>query len=337
MTKGHIQSLTMYYPDNKPLVTVGITSFNRPKWLYQTLSSVKNQTYSNLEIFVCDDASFLPEVDQTINSFIKIASNIKYLNHYKRKGPITNLNQILEKSNGKYFIWLCDDDWIDSTYIEKCVSFMENNPDYSLTVGKTNFYVGDSFLFEGCRINIEEDDRLRRIFSFYKQALGTANSPNFGVIRKELLLKVNLRNIAGHDNILVSNLAYMGKIKTLETTHINRRLGGASETLQKLSKIYSYSKFEQKLPYLSLCINIIKDIIINSNIYNRSSFSSRCFLALKLLVDILLNLKKYFTRYKMRMIDTLEKKYLFLESQMNNIEKVENNEPIYISCNSTLQ
>lgn len=41
----------------RPLVSVIVTSFNRPELLKQTIQSVQSQTYTNLEVIVVDDGS----------------------------------------------------------------------------------------------------------------------------------------------------------------------------------------------------------------------------------------------------------------------------------------
>ncbi len=42
---------------SRPLVSVIVTSFNRPQMLRQTVLSIQKQTYTNIEVIVVDDGS----------------------------------------------------------------------------------------------------------------------------------------------------------------------------------------------------------------------------------------------------------------------------------------
>ena len=42
---------------NCPLVSVIVVTYNSSKYIIETLDSIKNQTYSNLEIIITDDSS----------------------------------------------------------------------------------------------------------------------------------------------------------------------------------------------------------------------------------------------------------------------------------------
>ena len=43
--------------DQEPLVTIGIAVYNGAKYIPETLASISNQTYRNIEIVIEDDFS----------------------------------------------------------------------------------------------------------------------------------------------------------------------------------------------------------------------------------------------------------------------------------------
>ncbi len=93
-------------------VSVIIPTFNRFKYLLNTIESVKNQTYTNLEIIVINDRSSQPEY----YNYNWEANNIIIINLDKNSKDIFGFpcpnyvrNEGIKKSTGKY-IAICDDD-----------------------------------------------------------------------------------------------------------------------------------------------------------------------------------------------------------------------------------
>ena len=94
------------------LVSVIIPTFNRFSYLLNTIESVKNQTYKNLEIIVVNDKSTETEYynydwDSNNIKIIHLDSNTKQIFGYACAGYVRNKG--IEKSSGKY-IAFCDDD-----------------------------------------------------------------------------------------------------------------------------------------------------------------------------------------------------------------------------------
>lgn len=305
-----------------PLVTVGITSFERPFTLKQTVQSVLNQTYKNIEIFICDDFSANFNIEKTLEDIVALNPSIKIITKTKRTGLTESVNSMASMAKGKYFFWICDDDWIDKNYVEKCVDFLEDNSDYVLATGTTKFYMNEIFAYEPGKINVEEEDKIKRFNSFHNQCLGTANCPDFGLIRLELLKNTPLKNILGHDNILIGNLAISGKIKTLEDVYIYRRLGGCSETLTKAAITNNYSIYEQNIPFLALYTNIITDIFTFNSSYKPSGLLSKLYLFSSFTFNLILNFLDKCYVYKKRdtkNINATELKEAVLQNEFLNL------------------
>ena len=86
----------------KELISVIITNFNKQKYLYKSLKSLKNQKYNNFEVILFDDNS----TDNSINVIRKFKKVIIIKNKKKRlnSSPLNQINGILktfDKSKGK--------------------------------------------------------------------------------------------------------------------------------------------------------------------------------------------------------------------------------------------
>lgn len=107
------------------LVSVCIATNNREYLLPNTIKSVQNQTYKNLEIFVVDDAS-TDGTKKVVEQFIKHDKRIKYIRHVENKGLAAARNTAIFNSTGKYFTFIDDDDQWDEIFIEEFVKLAES-------------------------------------------------------------------------------------------------------------------------------------------------------------------------------------------------------------------
>ncbi|WP_347275217.1 glycosyltransferase family 2 protein [Candidatus Kuenenia sp.] len=112
-----------------PLITIAIPTYNRAdNYLKQAIQCAINQTYSNIEIIVSDNCS-TDNTEAVVKDFND--PRIRYFRQEKNIGANNNFNFCLEQAKGVYFLFLMDDDLIDSDFIEKCM----NGVDYNINVG----------------------------------------------------------------------------------------------------------------------------------------------------------------------------------------------------------
>lgn len=109
-----------------PLVSVIIPTYNRAHLIATTIESVRQQTYSNLEILIVDDAS----KDNTAEVVKAIAdSRIRYIcNKTNQKASITRNNGV-QAATGDYIAFLDSDDVWFPTKIERQLEAIQNHPD----------------------------------------------------------------------------------------------------------------------------------------------------------------------------------------------------------------
>lgn len=105
-------------------VSVIIPCFNDGRYLRESLQSVKNQTYDNIEIIICNDGSTdeltLQVLDECSNAGIMVL-------HLTNRGPAVARNKGIKIATGKYILPLDADDCIEKSYIEKAVKTIEKD------------------------------------------------------------------------------------------------------------------------------------------------------------------------------------------------------------------
>lgn len=123
----------------KPKVSVVIPTYNQEKYIAETLESVLNQTYKNLEIVVADDCSKDNTV-QIISYYAERDKRIKPLFASHNQGISKNFNRAFDACTGKYVAFLGGDDVMFPEKIARQVSFLEDNQDFVLVQHDMELY-----------------------------------------------------------------------------------------------------------------------------------------------------------------------------------------------------
>jgi glycosyltransferase involved in cell wall biosynthesis len=112
---------------SSPLVSVMIITYNQDNYIKETLNSVLNQEYSNLQIVVADDAS----TDSTHSILMeykrKFPNTVEVVFNEKNLGITGNCNAGLALCTGKYIAVLGGDDIFLPGKLIKQVSLMESD------------------------------------------------------------------------------------------------------------------------------------------------------------------------------------------------------------------
>lgn len=116
-----------------PLVSVVVPCYNHEKYVKDTIESIINQTYKNIELIVIDDGS----KDNSVSVIQELSDKYGFtFIHRPNKGLSATLNEGIKLSKGKYFCACASDDIYVLDKIEKQVQFMESNLEYGMCYGK---------------------------------------------------------------------------------------------------------------------------------------------------------------------------------------------------------
>ncbi|MEK0084513.1 glycosyltransferase family 2 protein [Benzoatithermus flavus] len=141
-------------------MSIGLPVFNGENFLEDAARSVLAQTFDDLELVICDNAS----TDRTGEIARDLAASdprVRYFRNERNLGAAPNYNRTWHESRGEYFKWLSHDDRLTPTYVEATVTALDAAPDAVL-----------------CNSVVDYIDEHGIVFATYDSDLGAASGPD---------------------------------------------------------------------------------------------------------------------------------------------------------------
>ena len=98
-------------------ITIGVPVYNGADLLDESMSCLARQSYSDLQIFIFDNAS-TDGTSERARAWEKKDSRFKHVLQPKNVGGLFNFRDSLLIANTKWFMWRADDDLSDDNYIQ---------------------------------------------------------------------------------------------------------------------------------------------------------------------------------------------------------------------------
>ncbi|QLF92471.1 glycosyltransferase [Pseudomonas sp. ABC1] len=114
-----------------PLVSVVIPAFKR-EYIESVLTSVFAQTYTALEVVICNDSPTSHVADAIERVRWRSPFPIRHFKNETALGELDNTVKAIRLAQGKYIKFLHDDDLLEPDCIRELVTVMENEPDIVL-------------------------------------------------------------------------------------------------------------------------------------------------------------------------------------------------------------
>jgi glycosyltransferase involved in cell wall biosynthesis len=205
-------------------VSVGLPVWNGERFVEDAIRSVLAQTYDDLELVICDNAS----TDRTAEICRDLAAGdrrVRVLSNQENLGAAFNYNRVFAESRGRYFKWLAHDDRLLPGYVAATVAALEARPDAVL-----------------CNTLVDYIDAAGQRIATYDSGIGRADHANvaerlavvvlhshscvdfFGTIRHAALVDSDLHGTYhGADRVLLAQLALRGRLLQLPTPLVEMR------------------------------------------------------------------------------------------------------------------
>jgi glycosyltransferase involved in cell wall biosynthesis len=116
---------------DQPLVSIITPSYNQAAFLEQTLRSVLDQDYPNLEYLVVDGGSD----DGSVEIIKRYESRLAWWVSEKDRGQAEAINKGLARAKGDYVTWLNSDDFYLPGAIRSAVEVLQARPETALVYG----------------------------------------------------------------------------------------------------------------------------------------------------------------------------------------------------------
>ena len=116
---------------SQPLVSIITPSFNQARFLEQTMRSVLEQDYPNLEYIVIDGGSS----DGSLEIIQKHVDRLAYWQSQKDKGQTDAINQGFARATGEILAWLNSDDILYPGAVSAAVRQLQEHPEVGMVYG----------------------------------------------------------------------------------------------------------------------------------------------------------------------------------------------------------
>jgi len=172
--------------NNLPLVSVPVIVYNSAKTVIDTLDSIYNQTYPNIELIVSDDWSTDNTVEicrQWIEEHKDRFVRTELLTVEKNTGISANCNRAQEACQGEWVKGIAGDDLLLEDCVETFLTYVQNNPSAHFLFSPIKVIGGDLYviseyekMFRDRSILLSTQDRVKQLQSIIWGVLPAAPS-----------------------------------------------------------------------------------------------------------------------------------------------------------------
>lgn len=200
-------------PATNTLVSIGLPVRNGEHVLASAVQSVLEQDYRHLELVISDNASD-DGTEDICRELARSDPRVRYYRQPENIGLLNNFIRVLELSEGAYFKWLGDDDWLAPGYVSRCVEEFAEDAALVLVATQQEYIDSDG----GRKTNTYDASRMRskRPVDRFAEMLHLLNEshllldPLYGLTRRATVATIPRVNMLREDEIFAAKLALAG-------------------------------------------------------------------------------------------------------------------------------
>lgn len=206
-----------------PKLSIGLPVYNGEEYLRQAIDSILQQTFTDYELIISDNAS-VDGTAQICADYARKDARVRYYRQERNIGAAENFNTVFERARGSYFKWAAHDDVLDPEFLEKCVQVLDSDPSVVLVYSKANRidmhgnWAG-TYDYDMRVSHPQAHVRFADLILINHFCIAV-----FGVIRRDLLAKTPLiGKYVGSDRTLLAETSLLGRLVELPEYLFHRR------------------------------------------------------------------------------------------------------------------
>jgi abequosyltransferase len=207
--------------DKKPRLTISIPTYNRSKYLGETLRQLHSELAgcdrSEVEIIVSDNTS-LDETESVVTKVIESGLELTYIRNKENIGSDANIAQCFKLAQGKYVLILGDDDLFVDGALSKLLDELRDS-EYGVVCLRSYGFDHDfrkEYPGEG-----SNNKSYNKTGAFLADIGPLITFISGCVINKSLLPKINANDYCG-ENLVQVHLVIQASVKAKQNLLINR-------------------------------------------------------------------------------------------------------------------
>ena len=208
-------------------ISIVTPTYNQGDFIEETINSVLENKYPNLEYIIIDGGS----TDGTVEKIKKYSAHLKYWVSEKDAGQANAINKGLQYCTGEIFNWLNSDDYLQPGALQKIAEAFREE-DIDLVAGSVNnFSVNSNEIINNQHLFAAGLMRWERGVKFIQPGVW---------MRREKIIQCGGINDQFHYafdwDLLIRYLFRFPKVKYLDDVVVNFRLHGGSKTGSVIDK-----------------------------------------------------------------------------------------------------
>jgi Glycosyl transferase family 2 len=215
--------------DSTPLLSVGLFVYNGERFLEETLDSILNQTFTDFELIISDNAS-TDRTAEISQAYARRDSRISYYRGKENRGAGWNLRRVYELATGKYFKWAAADDLLEPEFLRQCVEVLESDAGCVVAYASTKEIDANGTFIKNYVTPMRADSndpvaRFREMLLTYHMCYQI-----FGVMRMSALRQLPPQgSYVNSDGVLLAQMSLLGRFcEVPEHLFVSRRHSGQS-------------------------------------------------------------------------------------------------------------
>lgn len=205
-------------------VSIGVPAYNAARYLELTLDSLVRQTYADLEIIVCDNASS-DDTPDIASDFARRDPRVRHVRSPENIGAGRNFIRCVQLARGELFRWASADDLSAPTFVERCVEVLDAHPDVVQAFPRTTLIDENGVALKQIDDPVATmSDSPRERYMHVMRNLTLVNSL-YGVMRTATLRRTAIHGTyRGADLVVQAEIALYGKIAQVPEYLFFRRM-----------------------------------------------------------------------------------------------------------------